>query len=115
MRSNANSMPSPRPSAARRASSWRLRSIEPNFALRYSAPAIPHRGLVKVGLEQVLVAELHQAGHAVLFRVLVGLLDALRVDVDADRAHSELLRRRDRDAPVARAEVVEHVALPDVG
>src|SRR2546422_6423560 len=27
-----------------------------------------HRGLVEVGLEQVLVAELHQVGHAVLFR-----------------------------------------------
>jgi hypothetical protein len=70
---------------------------------------------VEVGLEQVLVAELHQAGHAVLFRVLVGFLDALRVDVDADRADSELLRRRDRDAAVARAKVVEHVALLDVG
>ena len=70
-----------------------------------------HRRLAELGAEQILVAELDQLGDAVLLRVLLRLLDALRVDVDADRADAEFLGRHHRNAAVARAEVVEHVAL----
>ena len=38
-----------------------------------------------------------------------------RVDVDAGRLDAVLLRRGDRDAAVARAQVVEHVAFLHVG
>ena len=73
-----------------------------------------HRSVGELRLEEVFLAKLHQVGDAVLLRVLVRLLDALRVDVDAVGADAEALRRRDRDAAVAAPEVVEHVGLADL-
>ena len=73
------------------------------------------RRLADVALEQVLMQDLDPVGHAVLRDVLVGFLDALRVDVDADAARAELLRRGDDDAAVAAAEVVDDVVLGDLG
>src|SRR5262245_8622513 len=62
-----------------------------------------YRGFAEVGLEQVLLAELDQVGHAVAARVLVRLADAVWIDVDADRTHAEALGRGDRDAAGAWA------------
>src|ERR1017187_7135689 len=44
-----------------------------------------HRGFVDVRLEQILVAELNQSRDSLLPGVRHGLLDALRVDIDAHR------------------------------
>ena len=55
----------------------------------------------------------HLAGDAVLRGVLVGFLDPLRVDVDADGARAEL-GRGDDDAAVAAPEVVDHVVGADL-
>ena len=50
-----------------------------------------------------------------VFRVLVGLADAHRIDVDADAARAVGLRRGDRNAAVAGAEVVDDVVLGHLG
>ena len=70
---------------------------------------------MEIGLEEVLAAELHETRDVRLFRVLVRLLDALRIDVDAVGADAVALGGGDRNAAIARAEVVEHVALVHVG
>ena len=64
----------------------------------------------EVGLEQVALDEPHAVGDVRALRVLVGFRDALRIDVDADAARTEVLRRRDHDPAVAGAQVVDDVA-----
>ena len=43
------------------------------------------------------------------------LSDSLRIDIDPNAARTVFLRRRDDDAAVAAAEVVDHIDRPDVG
>ena len=71
--------------------------------------------LAQVLLEDVLLLDRHQLAHPVLLDVLVRLLDALRVDVEADGLDAVLLRRGDQDAAVAAAEVVDDVPLLHLG
>ncbi len=50
-------------------------------------------------------------GHARALRVARGERGQVLVVLDADRARAELLRRRDRDAAFAGAQVVDEVAV----
>src|SRR5436190_15136897 len=50
-----------------------------------------HRRIAELRLEEVLAPERNEVGDALLARILVGFLDALRVDVDADGTDAEAL------------------------
>src|SRR6266702_4630356 len=66
--------------------------------------------LVKVGLEQVLLQEFHAIGDADATRFVVRAPHQARVELDAETPRAVLPRRRDHDAPVARAEIDDRVA-----
>ena len=70
-----------------------------------------HGRLADVGREQILIEEFHLVADAAALQVLGRFLDALRIDVDADAARAVRLGAGDRNAAVARAEVVDDVAL----
>ena len=57
---------------------------------------------------------LYPAFDALRLRVGIRLGDTLRVDIDPGRRDPRALDRRDRDATVARSQIVEHVAVPDL-
>ena len=70
---------------------------------------------LEVGLEQIADDERDAMCD---FRFVGGAprqLDQLRIDLDADAARAVFLRRDDRDAAIARAEVVDDVAGADAG
>jgi hypothetical protein len=74
-----------------------------------------HGRVLDVGLEQVLLEELHAVGDALPGRVRPGFRDPVGIDVDAHAARAEPLGGRDGDPTVARPEVVEDVVLADPG
>ena len=74
------------------------------------------RRVREIGREQILGAELNAVAHAGGARVLVGLENPLRVDLDADlRGRGEVTHRGDDDAAVAGAEIVDDIAGTDAG
>src|SRR6266849_5567992 len=68
-----------------------------------------HRGFADIGLEQVAAHEAHAVFDTGAARVVDRHAQRHGVDLDADAACSEVLRRGDDDAPVAAAQVVDHV------
>src|SRR5437867_3482660 len=63
----------------------------------------------ELGAEEVFLPEGDAFGDAGRRRVGARLADALRIDVYADAARAVAARRLDDDAPVAAAQVVDHV------
>ncbi len=68
-----------------------------------------HRRFADVRLEQVAAHEAHAVLDAGAARLVHRHAQRRGVDLDADAARAELLRRGDDDAPVAAAQVVDHV------
>ncbi|ABC43867.1 collagen a1 [Salinibacter ruber DSM 13855] len=73
------------------------------------------RRLAQVGLKQVSLPKLDQVGDPGRLRVLAGLGDQLRIDLDADAAGAVSLGGGNRDAPVAATEVDHHVVAGHLG
>jgi len=73
-----------------------------------------NRGAADVDIEQIRVHELDAPDHVGLARVRVAFLDAPRIDVDAERACAEVHGRRNRDTPVARAQIDDEVTSRDL-
>src|SRR6476646_7184162 len=71
--------------------------------------------LADVGLEQVAFDELDLVGDPRCFRVRSRFADALRIDVDADRARTVLLRGGNDDAAIAATEVVYDIVRRHLG
>ncbi len=67
--------------------------------------------LAEVTFKQVLLTKLHEIAHPCSLSVLVGLPDALRIDVDTDAPSAELLGSCDRDSSVSAPQVVENVVI----
>src|SRR5690606_34482002 len=84
-------------------------ATQPQVDLRHQIER-NHRGLAEVGVEQVLLDDLHAIGHAGLTCVLVGFSDPLGIDVDA-HATRATFRCGDDDAAVAAAEIVDDIVL----
>jgi len=72
-----------------------------------------HRRFAKVGLKQVLLDEARAVGHAFLFRVGIGDLQEVGIEVHPEAARAVLLRRGNDDASVARAEVNHEIVRAD--
>ena len=68
-----------------------------------------------VGLEKVIFFKTNPILDAGSLGVVVGFLDSLGVDVDADAAGAEILGGGDDDPAVAATEVVDEVLLGDLG
>src|SRR3546814_2110160 len=66
--------------------------------------------LLEIGLKEILVPEADEIVDTCLFCVRAGFSNADRVYVDTHRLNAVKARRRDRDATVARAEIIEHIA-----
>src|SRR5262249_9148995 len=71
------------------------------------------RGLALRGVDESLLETLPQPAAARPLGVGARFLDPTGVDVDPDAANTESLRRRDDDASVAAAEIVENISFPD--
>src|SRR3546814_8090917 len=63
--------------------------------------------LLEIGLKEILVPEADEIVDTCLFCVRAGFSNADRVYVDTHRLNAVKARRRDRDATVARAEIIE--------
>ena len=74
-----------------------------------------HARLRDVGGEHVALTNDDALGDLGAARVVARLLHQPAVELDADAARAELLRRRDHDAAVARAEVDHQVARRGAG
>ena len=71
-----------------------------------------HHGRVpEFRLEQVFLAKFDQPAYPGIPRVVFRLLDKRRVDLNAGRSNAEPFRRGDRNASIARSEVVQDVVL----
>ena len=74
-----------------------------------------HGGPGNVRGEHVALDEGHALGHVGAARVLARLLHQRAVELDPEAARAELLRRRDHDAAVARAEIHHEVVGSGAG
>ena len=74
-----------------------------------------HGRAPEVGREDIALLERHSPGHPGTARVLARERHQPRVNLHAEAARAELLRRGDHDAAVARAEVHHEIVLAGAG
>ena len=72
-----------------------------------------HGGLAQIGVEQITLMELHAVADAGGRCVFDALLDAHRIQVDAEATRAELFRCGHYDAAVARAQVNQVILRSD--
>ena len=81
----------------------------------FRSPVVFGAEYAEIEFEQIADHELDAVGDLRVVGVSPRQLDQPRVDVDADAGRAVLLSRNDRDAAIARAEIVDDVVLGDAG